>query len=107
MPAWSEYVFHALEEHALPCPFKVLTGCDCPACGLQRSWFALLKGNLQESLSFHPAGGLMLLLLLLMILRAALNAESLKAPVRYGMILIIAISFIRYFYRMFDCGICQ
>lgn len=38
----------------LPCPFKYLTGIDCPGCGFQRSVVALLKGDLSASLHFYP-----------------------------------------------------
>jgi len=44
-----------LENHLLPCPFKALTGMDCPGCGLQRSFLALLQGHLSESFLFYPA----------------------------------------------------
>ena len=39
----------------LPCPFKHLTGIDCPGCGFQRSVLALLKGNWMESWHYYPA----------------------------------------------------
>ena len=38
----------------LPCPFKYLTGTDCPGCGFQRSVIALAHGDLKESLNFYP-----------------------------------------------------
>ncbi len=39
----------------LPCPFKKLSGIDCPGCGFQRSVFALFQGNLYQSFHFYPA----------------------------------------------------
>jgi hypothetical protein len=44
-----------LQNHLIPCPFKKLTGIDCPGCGFQRSILALIKGNLSESLHLYPA----------------------------------------------------
>lgn len=44
-----------LQQHLLPCPFKFLTGIDCPGCGFQRSIIALLNGNLSLSLQLYPA----------------------------------------------------
>ncbi len=44
-----------LQSHLLACPFKKLTGIDCPGCGFQRSVIALLQGNLKQSLSYYPA----------------------------------------------------
>jgi hypothetical protein len=45
-----------LEQHLLPCPFKWLTGCDCPACGTQRSLIHLLRGEIQLSWQANPLG---------------------------------------------------
>jgi hypothetical protein len=45
-----------MEGHLLPCPFKLLTGCDCPACGTQRSVLQLLKGDVAGSLAHNPSG---------------------------------------------------
>jgi hypothetical protein len=38
----------------LPCPFKYLTGIDCPGCGFQRSVIALIQGDLHKSFLFYP-----------------------------------------------------
>jgi hypothetical protein len=43
-----------LQDHLIPCPFKYLTGIDCPGCGFQRSVLALVSGNLQESFALYP-----------------------------------------------------
>ena len=44
-----------LQAHLLACPFKELTGYDCPGCGFQRSFLALVQGNLTESFHYYPA----------------------------------------------------
>jgi hypothetical protein len=44
-----------LEAHLIPCPSKYLFHLDCPGCGLQRSFIALLKGNIVESFQLYPA----------------------------------------------------
>lgn len=46
---------HWLEEHMMTCPYKAITGIDCPGCGMQRSFIALLKGDLVESFLLYPA----------------------------------------------------
>ncbi|NVM67483.1 hypothetical protein FHW88_005810 [Mucilaginibacter sp. SG538B] len=46
---------HWLQGHLLPCPFKYLTGIDCPGCGFQRSVIALIRGDLQKSFLLYPA----------------------------------------------------
>ncbi|MGQ3014860.1 MAG: DUF2752 domain-containing protein [Flavobacteriales bacterium] len=48
----------------LPCAFKTFTGHECPGCGIQRAFQALLQGNLQESIQLYPPLIPMLLLLL-------------------------------------------
>jgi hypothetical protein len=44
-----------LQNHLLTCPFKALTGIDCPGCGFQRSVIALLQGDIHKSLYLYPA----------------------------------------------------
>jgi len=46
------------------CFLKLVVGVDCPACGLTRSIFALLKGHLAESIAWHPMGVLVVLWLM-------------------------------------------
>lgn len=36
------------------CPFKLLTGLDCPSCGSQRALHALLHGHVLTALRFNP-----------------------------------------------------
>ena len=43
-----------LQDHLLACPFKYLTGIDCPGCGFQRSVIALMQGEVDKSFFFYP-----------------------------------------------------
>lgn len=36
------------------CPFRLCTGHACPGCGLSRSVFSLVKGDLAASWRYHP-----------------------------------------------------
>ena len=36
------------------CPFKLLTGWDCPSCGGQRAMHAALHGHLAEAVMLNP-----------------------------------------------------
>ena len=38
------------------CPFKLVTGHDCPGCGMGRAVVAAMRGRWGESLAFHPLG---------------------------------------------------
>jgi len=43
-----------LQNHLISCPFKALTGIDCPGCGFQRSFIALIQGDLSKSWLLYP-----------------------------------------------------
>ena len=43
-----------LEGHQGTCLIKSTTGVDCPGCGLQRSFIALLRGDLHEAWHMYP-----------------------------------------------------
>ena len=44
-----------LEAHMAPCVFVKYLHIECPGCGIQRAFIALLKGHVRESLSVFPA----------------------------------------------------
>ncbi|WP_090781312.1 DUF2752 domain-containing protein [Pedobacter sp. ok626] len=54
LSAWS-FLLDQADNFFLRCPFKALTGIDCPGCGFQRSFVALLRGDLHESFHLYPA----------------------------------------------------
>jgi hypothetical protein len=54
MLQWWNTSIRWIEAHFIPCPFKFITGCDCPACGSQRSFVFLLKGDLASSWRENP-----------------------------------------------------
>ncbi|MBX2845190.1 MAG: DUF2752 domain-containing protein [Saprospiraceae bacterium] len=43
-----------VEGNMLRCPSKLVTGADCPGCGIQRAIVLLLKGNIVESFYMYP-----------------------------------------------------
>ena len=36
------------------CPFRILTGISCPACGLTRASISLLKGDIPTAINYNP-----------------------------------------------------
>jgi len=52
--AWFLDATRWLQNHLICCPFKKLTGIDCPGCGFQRSVIALLHGDLKNSIHLYP-----------------------------------------------------
>jgi len=77
-------LIHWLQNHLLSCPFKALTGIDCPGCGFQRSVISLLKGDLEKSWQLYPPT---IPILLLFIIVAALY----QFPVKKNAIIIKAL----------------
>lgn len=48
------YNFNPLETSWMPkCPSKLLTGLDCPACGAQRAFHAMLHGRITEAIQYN------------------------------------------------------
>ena len=42
------------------CPFRAITGLDCPLCGATRATFALFDGDLSRALDLNPVYVLLL-----------------------------------------------
>lgn len=87
-----------LQKHLLPCPFKYITGIDCPFCGFQRSVLALVFGDFHKSFLLYPATAPLLLLFVCSVLekRITLNYQIklLKNGLAAAVILIIVISYL-------------
>jgi hypothetical protein len=65
-----------LQNHLIPCPFKKLTGIDCPGCGFQRSIIALIKGNFGESFHLYPATVPLLVTTVFVVFAIKLNIDN-------------------------------
>lgn len=50
-----------MEDHLLKCSFKESLGFECLGCGTQRSFLALIKGDVVQSFIYNP--GVLLILL--------------------------------------------
>ena len=55
-----------------PCPVRTWLGLPCPGCGLSRACAALLRGEWQESLTFHAFAPFFLVALALMVVAVCL-----------------------------------
>ncbi len=47
------YVNPSLQGHPIQCPWRLLTGTLCPACGSQRALNALVHGHVAQALSYN------------------------------------------------------
>ena len=45
------------------CPWRRLTGTNCPGCGMTRALMALLRGDLDHALGMHPLSPVVLALI--------------------------------------------
>lgn len=89
-----------LELHLLPCPIKMLTGLECPGCGIQRAFTALLRGDLAESFRLFPALLPLLFTLILLLLHLRFRFRNGAAYLRHGYLLTTAIVLISYAIKM-------
>ena len=50
----------ALATEGPGCPFRRITGIDCPFCGMTRATIAFGRGDLHGALAYHPLAPLVL-----------------------------------------------
>lgn len=48
-------LIHFLEQNLLSCSFKSILGVECPGCGMQRAFIALIKGDVLLSLKMNAS----------------------------------------------------
>jgi len=58
------------------CAVRGFLGCDCPGCGLVRSFAALVRGRLKDSVDMHPLGVVIALWLVYFFGRSMVEAFS-------------------------------
>jgi hypothetical protein len=80
-----------LEQHLLTCPYKAMSGLDCPGCGMQRSFIALLRGNIAESFSLYPALIPFLLTLIFLVLHLKFRFKNGAMILMYSFIATVAV----------------
>jgi len=89
-----------LEHHLLSCPYKIITGIDCPGCGIQRSFILLLKGDLSGSAYLYPA--LLPVIFTLLITAAHLLVGFKKGPeiIKFSFLTTTGIIVISYIFKL-------
>ena len=80
------------------CPFKIITGIECPGCGMTRAMVSLVKGHPGDAASHNPFCFFLVFLLLLSILPSRLLERSRTRlgrvlPVFYSGILVLVLIF--------------
>lgn len=92
--AFMKFVLHS------GCPFVVLTGFPCAACGLTRAGVPFLKGEWIQAWNIHPAIFPIVILFIAFIVQRYFRQASLKGLKKYVIILILGMV-ILYVYRFF------
>jgi hypothetical protein len=69
---------YATSGLGLPCPFRLLTGWDCPLCGGTRMGDALLHGDVPAAFGFNPLA--LVGLVILGVLGVVWTVEALGGP---------------------------
>lgn len=85
-----------LEENMLACPYKKYWGIDCLGCGIQRSFVALLKGDLASSFYYYPALIPMMLMFLFLIAHISFKIKNGAIWLKYLFIFNISIVVIHF-----------
>ena len=89
-----------LEQYALTCPSKYFFGVDCPGCGMQRSFIALLKGNFMESFILYPALLPMLFMVWLLIVHLVFKLNKGAKYLQYTFIFTASVVMINFIVRL-------
>lgn len=96
-----EHLLKWLEEHQLPCFYKRFFGIECPGCGMQRSFIALLKGELLESFYLFPALIPLLFMLVVLVLHLIFKFSFGPVLLKWLFILTALIITISFFYKSY------
>lgn len=80
-----------LQGHLLPCPFKYITGIDCPGCGFQRSLLALLKGDIHQSFLLYPPTMPLLITATWWLIDSLFKLDTRKSLVKKTMFIVVAL----------------
>jgi hypothetical protein len=93
-------VIEWLKEHLLTCPSRYFLHIDCPGCGLQRSFLALLEGDFAGSLRLYPATMPIIISLIYTALHLKFNFKHGAEIIKWAYILNVTIILIFYIYKV-------
>ncbi len=72
----SLHIIHWLEKNQQPCPVKEITGFQCPGCGMQSAFIALIKGNIVESIMLYPPLTPIMVMIAVLVLHLVFNLKN-------------------------------
>ncbi len=89
-----------LEAHMGSCVFVEYYHIECPGCGIQRAFIALLKGEVVQSLHFFPALMPYLATLILMVMQFIFKWKNGGTIAMWGFVISVIIMVISYIVRL-------
>lgn len=98
-------MLHWLQAHQLACPVKKYLHIDCPGCGMQRSFIALLQGDIVLSVQLHPVTIPLLLFLLYSILHLTIKFKNGNRMIVYGYLFVTILIVTNYIYKIVNNSI--
>ena len=84
----------------LACPYQTYFNMDCMGCGIQRSFIALLKGDLLESIIYYPALIPMLLMFSFLIAHLVFKFKHGAAWLKYQFLFVITIVVVNFVVKL-------
>ncbi len=89
-----------LEKRQLPCTYKSVLGVECPGCGMQRAFIALLRGDFVGSLKLYPALIPTMVMLVFLVVHIVIKLKNGARTLLYMFILNAAIVIFYYLYKL-------
>jgi hypothetical protein len=91
-----------LEHHLFSCFFKSHFGIECPGCGMQRSFIALLRGNIEESINYHIALIPLIITILLLFIQLKIKHKQGGYWVMWAFVFTTVATIVQYMMRQFE-----
>jgi hypothetical protein len=85
-----------IESHYMTCGFKQITGFDCIACGTQRAFVFLLKGDVVASFKMYPALMPILFMFLFLLIHLMFKFKKGGVFLKYNFITVVLLMVINY-----------
>lgn len=89
-----------LEKRQLPCFYKSILGIECPGCGMQRAFIALLRGDLIGSIQIYPALIPTIAMLILLVVHVFLHLKNGAKMLIWFFIINSGLIVISYIYKL-------
>ncbi len=84
----------------LTCGIKKITGMDCPGCGIQRSFFKLIHGDIIDSIELFPALLPLLFLIIYTMIHLKFMFKNGHKVILYSFVLTVGLTIFNFTYKL-------